>query len=174
MLIVKYHKNLTIDEGVTLTASRVNDLTYKKGMYLCVMGELVNNGSISMTARGTYNQEGENVYLWKNINNTYEYVPAEGGKGGEGIRTTKNQYIPGKSGENGTLRATGGGGSGTSNASDGTPVSISGSGAKGTSYSGGSGGGGADSNSYGYTKTAANAEPNGGAGRGCRLIQRIN
>ena len=170
MLIVKYHKNLTIDEGVTLTASRVNDLTYKKGMYICVLGNIYNNGNISMTARGTYNQEGENVYLWKNIDNTYEYVPAEGGKGGEGIRTTKNQYIPGKSGENGTLRATGGGGSGTSNASDGTPVSISGSGAKGTSYSGGSGGGGADSNSYGYTKTAANAEPNGGAGRRCGLI----
>lgn len=30
-----------------------------------------------MTARGTYNQEGENVYLWKNLDGSYEYVPAK-------------------------------------------------------------------------------------------------
>ena len=36
-LVVKYHKNLTIDEGVTVTANTVNNLTYKKGMYLCVL-----------------------------------------------------------------------------------------------------------------------------------------
>lgn len=84
MLVVKYHKNLKIDEGVTLTASTALDeegneteLTYKKGMYICVMGDIINRGNISMTARGTYNQEGENVYLWKNLDNSYEYVPAE-------------------------------------------------------------------------------------------------
>lgn len=44
MLIVKYHKNLKVDEGVTLTASTAVDengddleLTYKKGMYICVL-----------------------------------------------------------------------------------------------------------------------------------------
>lgn len=36
-LVVKYHNNLVIDEGVTVTANTVNDLTYKKGMYLCVL-----------------------------------------------------------------------------------------------------------------------------------------
>lgn len=81
MLVVKYHKNLTINAGVTVTATAVGNLTYKKGMYLCVMGNLTNNGTITMTARGTYNQAGENVYLWKNvawsnIANKYEYVPA--------------------------------------------------------------------------------------------------
>ena len=78
---MKYHGNLTVDKGVTITANRVNDLTYKKGMYLCVLGDIYNNGNISMTARGTYNQEGENVYLWKNIDSSYEYVPAVGGAG---------------------------------------------------------------------------------------------
>lgn len=29
-----------------------------------------------MTARGTYNCEGEDVYLWQNTDSTYEYVPA--------------------------------------------------------------------------------------------------
>lgn len=76
-LVVKYHGNLTIDEGVTVTANTSDGLTYKKGMYLCVLGDIKNNGNISMTARGTYNQEGENVYLWKNIDNSYEYVPAD-------------------------------------------------------------------------------------------------
>lgn len=63
-LVVKYHGNLTIDKGVTVTASTSLDaegnetnLTYKKGMYLCVLGDIINNGEISMTARGTYNQE---------------------------------------------------------------------------------------------------------------------
>jgi len=78
MLVVKYHKNLTVEKGITLTASMNNNLTYKKGMYICVMGDLKNNGTISMTARGTYNQAGEDVYLWKNTDNTYEYVPALG------------------------------------------------------------------------------------------------
>ncbi len=36
MLFVKYHGNLTIDKGVTLTVATVNGLTYKKGMYVCV------------------------------------------------------------------------------------------------------------------------------------------
>ena len=36
-LVVKYHGNLTVDRGVTLTANTVNDLTYKKGMYVCVL-----------------------------------------------------------------------------------------------------------------------------------------
>ena len=76
MLVVKYHKDLTIDKGVKLTANTVNGQTYKKGMFICVLGNTYNNGEITMTARGTYNCEGENVYLWKNVDNTYEYVPA--------------------------------------------------------------------------------------------------
>lgn len=75
-LAVKYHKNLTINSGVTVTATAVSNLTYKKGMLLCVMGNITNNGTISMTARGTYNQAGENVYLWKSADETFEYVPA--------------------------------------------------------------------------------------------------
>ena len=44
MLVVKYHKNLTINEGVTLTASMADNstLTYKKRKYLCVLVKLEN------------------------------------------------------------------------------------------------------------------------------------
>lgn len=114
-LIVKYHKNLTIDKGVTVTATNVSNLTYKKGMYLCVMGELVNNGTISMTARGTYNVAGENVYLWKNNDSSYEYVPASGAAGLSAINpwASMGQQYRGKTGNAGTARRTGSGGQGS-------------------------------------------------------------
>ena len=122
MLVVKYHKNLTINPGVTVTATAVNNLTYKKGMYICVMGDLYNNGTITMTARGTYNQAGENVYLWKNMAwaneaSKYEYVPASGAVGAASAALPRyvgreSQYRVGYAGGSGTARRTGGGGSG--------------------------------------------------------------
>jgi len=128
MLVVKYHKDLTIDKGVTLTPT-----TRKKGMYICVLGDTYNKGNISMTARGAI-AEGQNVYLWKNIDNSYEYVPKLGAGGGAGVSSSS-----GNVGKTGTNRQTAGGGSG---ASRGTRPKPGGSGGAGTSYSGGSGGGG--------------------------------
>ena len=145
MLVVKYHKNLTINSGVTITATTVSNLTYKKGMYLCVMGTLENNGEISMTKRGTYNCAGENVYLWKNTDDTFEYVPANGASG------VSNNTV----GKNGVGRQTGGGAGGkVETVYGGTGGASSG----GTSYSGGSGGGGTT------RASAGNAAGNGGAG----------
>ena len=45
-----------------------------------------------MTSRGTYNLAGENVYLWKNEDGSFEYVPAVGGAGGSAAtsRSTGN------------------------------------------------------------------------------------
>ena len=177
MLIVKYHKNLTINEGVTLTANThtttINsanyELTYKKGMYIHVSGTLTNNGTISMTARGTYNQKGENVYLLKNSNGIFEYVPAIGGTGATSetyYSTGAERDVPGKSGTNGINRQTGGGGSGSLDQGDTSYkfYAVSGAGASGTSYSGGSGGGGFSVNYRNGTHKANSASPNGGAG----------
>ncbi|MCI8621402.1 MAG: hypothetical protein HFJ50_06760 [Clostridia bacterium] len=78
------------------------------------MGELENRGTITMTARGTYNQVGENVYLWKNINDTFEYVPAVGGAGAPARNVSTYSTgigYGGVQGTNGTARSTGGGGS---------------------------------------------------------------
>ncbi len=165
-LVVKYHKNLTINEGVTLTAKQVDNLTYKKGMYICVLGDIHNNGTISMTARGTYNQAGEDVYLWKNINDTYEYVPAVGGAGAKGAYISGGpvgQSAQGNEGGKSTiLRGTGGGGSGTVAIYNTT--AISGKGSAGTSYSGGSGSGGVYYSNTSGTATSSDAGENGGAG----------
>ncbi len=172
MLVVKYHKNLTINSGVTVTANRSGNYTYKKGMYLCVMGKLTNNGTISMSARGTYNQAGENVYLWKNENSSFEYVPAVGGAGAAARNIScysTSQARAGETGGTGTNRGTGGGGSG---GLWGHYVVFynAGGGAAGTSYSGGSGGAGVyrwinwNEKLAESTYAASNAKPNGGAG----------
>ena len=168
MLVVKYHKNLTIDEGVTITATNVSNLTYKKGMYLCVLGDLVNNGTISMTARGTYNCAGENVYLWKNNNNSYEYVPSEGAKGLSAYRIGTSYVKKGVNGNNGINRATGGGGQGAAitNGNNGSYNSYIGASTGGTSYAGGNASGGmvrcnSAALAASYTQASATAGGNG-------------
>lgn len=166
MLIVKYHKNLTIDSGVTVTASTYsNGLTYKKGMYLCVMGELVNNGTISMTARGTYNAPGENLYLWKNNDSTFEYVPQNGAAGVPAKRPHYNG-VSGVKGNDGTNRGTGSGGQGASiiNTNNNAHGSYIGASTGGTTYSGGNGTGGmvrCNSSALGASSTAATTTKGG-------------
>lgn len=126
MLILKFHKSLTINSGITLIPQ-----VRKKGMVIYVAGTLINNGKISMTARGA-SATGQDVYLYND-----EYVPAIGGNGGKGVKGQVNGNI----GINGTKRSTGGGGAGASMRAN----TTGGNGGSGTSYSGGTGGGGASS-----------------------------
>lgn len=177
MVILKVNGNLTINEGVTLTACK-SDSGYggPKGLFIYCTGTLTNNGTISMTARGA-RAEGQNVYLWENKDGSYEYVPAVGAKGAE-KQQSSGSIQSGKNGEDGTGRQTGGGGSGAAkrySASSGTR--LSGKGGNGTSYSGGSGGGavcardsaeGKDGNENGGAggKGISNYSANYGAGGG--------
>jgi flagellar basal body-associated protein FliL len=164
-LIVKYHKNLKIESGGNITSQ-----VRKKGMYICVNGTLNNYGTISMTARGAI-AAGQNVYLYKNDNNTYAYVPAVGASGGGRVYRSSDGETNGIKGGNGTNRQTGGGGSGSA-CRWASATSYSGAGAAGTSYSGGSGGGGCSARNSGswYADSAA---ANGGAG-GNGLTRRDN
>lgn len=178
MLIVKYNKNLTIDKGVTLTANTTTDtinntkgLCCKKGMYIYVNQTLTNNGLITMTARGTVNEAGENVYLWKNTDNSYEYIPAVGGAGAGRVKRNTDGLTGGATGGTGTNRRTGGGGSGAASRWA-TATSYSGAGAAGTSYSGGTGGGGCSAR-LGGTFYGGNGAANGGAG-GAALTKKEN
>ena len=109
MIVLKVNGNLTVDEGAKLTAYASKDgYGGPKGMTIYCTGTLTNNGTISMTARGA-KAEGQNVYLWKNPDNIFEYIPAIGGNG-----FYKIGWNNGNNGENGQKRATGGGGSGSS------------------------------------------------------------
>lgn len=155
-IVVKVNGNLTINSGTTVTAYGSN-YGGPKGMLIYVTGTLTNNGIVTMTARGA-KALGQNVYLWKNEDGSYEYVSASGGSGGASVYNGRSQHqnpTIGKNGANGVNRATGGGGSGGAvggyyNAAN------SGSGSAGTAYSGGSGGGGS------FASTAENASYNGG------------
>lgn len=136
MLIVKYHGNLTVEENVVLTAA-----VRKKGMYICVLGDLVNNGEITMTAKGADVEEGQDVYLWKNIDSSYEYVPANGA---EGLEAFQPMYTrKGNVGNEGTGRQTGSGGQGSAiiNGLQGSTGSWVGKSTGGNSYAGGNGSG---------------------------------
>lgn len=146
-VVLKVEGDLTINSGVTLTSVKSSGgYGGPKGLIVYCTGTLTNNGTINMTARGG-KAVGENVYLWKNSDNSYEYIPAAGGAGGAEV-FNKN----GLAGSAGSSRGTGGGGSGGSDWTGRTQGSYSGAGGKGTSYSGGAGGGGANITTGGQTQ----------------------
>lgn len=139
MIVLKVNGDLTIGQGATLTsyASKTGH-GGPKGMMIYCTGTLTNNGTISMSARGAY-AEGQNVYLWKNSDGSYEYVPKDGASGANRVgKTGGSSYwrIKGTNGSAGTQRQTGGGGSGAVGAPEQT-TAYSGAGAAGTSYCGG-------------------------------------
>ncbi len=153
-VVLKVEGDLTIDEGVTLTALG-SAYGGPKGLVIYCTGTLTNNGTITMTARGA-KAVGENVYLLKNKNTeeTFEYIPAYGGAGAGAVGGKK---LNGKTGGSAPYRGTGGGGSGGVGNNGGS----SGAGASGTSYSGGTGGGGAG---YGGSAGGKAGSANGGSG----------
>ena len=172
MVVLKVNGDLTINEEAKLTAyASKNGYGGPKGMMIYCTGTLTNNGTISMTARGA-KAEGQNVYLWKNSDNSYEFVPAVGASGASRAIISASGFWGGRfstagiSGNNSINRQTAGGGSGAAicHGDSGRYTSISGAGTNGTSYSGGTGGGAAlgDINYSSYTAEAGTI--NGGKG----------
>ncbi len=145
MVVVKVNGNLTIDENVTVTAYN-SSYGGPKGMLLYVTGDIINKGTISMTARGA-KAKGQNVYLWKNTNGSCESIDATGGKGGASYDSRSlvtTVVVNGKKGNNGISRRTGGGGTGSGRSYLNIGHIVIGQGGRGTSYSGGSGSGAAN------------------------------
>ncbi len=154
MVIVKVKGDVTVASGVTVAPYYDTNYGGPKGFTLYVTGKLENNGTID-NSHGA-KAVGQNVYLWKNADGTYEYVPAEGAAGG--ARQTGG-YKPGNPGVAGIDRQTGGGGSGSRPNTGGS----SGAGGSGTSYSGGAGGG-LVYQGTGGSGVAGNGSSEGGAG----------
>lgn len=147
--------NLTINAGQILIPS-----VRKLFTVLYVTGNLICNGSISMTARGanhsgTGDSGGTTAAVDIRIGTgtfgavTNPQIPAAGGSGGTAVVASNNGTVGG-SGSNG---GTGGGGAGQAFSSG-----TSGAGAAGTCFSAGSGGGGTSGG------TAGSAVANGGKG----------
>lgn len=166
MLILIYHGNLTINKDVT-----ISPLARKRGMTIYVEGTLINNGNISMTARGAV-AIGQDIYLYKSNNGTYEYIPANGMNGGNGVITYGTTFYYGYNGANGISRKTGGGGAGGARSGSGATnrYGTGGNGAYGTSYSGGAAGGaGIATYEYTHPKGENGADNGGKGGKGIAL-----
>ncbi len=90
MAVLKCDGNLVVNGTITTStysttvSGVVGDVTKIKGLLIYCSGELTNNGKISQTARGTYNTEGEDIYLWSNGVYDDYIVPAVGASGGAG------------------------------------------------------------------------------------------
>jgi hypothetical protein len=163
--------DLTINSGAELRPP-----SRKLFTVVYVTGDLVCNGTISMTSRGANHSgvgssEGsttaEDILI---ATGTFSgvvdpKVPASGGAGGAGVLAGSNANFDGINGSAGSLGGTGGGGSGGTFGTNAT----SGAGANGTSFSGGAGGGGI----VVVTNVSATAESggaNGGKGGDPTLI----
>lgn len=96
-VVLKVNGDLTINENVTLTSVKSSSgYGGPKGMIIYCTGKLINNGTISMTARGA-KAEGQNVYLWKNRNDgSYEVVPKIGASGGTAVTGTSGNNASGR------------------------------------------------------------------------------
>lgn len=137
-LVLKYWGNLQINHGVLFTPQ-----VPKRGMVVFVMGNLLNRGTISMTAKST-NAVGQDVMLWKNSDGTFEYVPGEVNNGAP--RQTHAARGGGKPGLPGGIaigRSCGGGGTGSIfSGADSSSTQIAGRGGNSSSWGGGGGSGG--------------------------------
>ena len=81
-VVFKVLGDLTIKQGVTLS-SVTSSLGGPKGFIIYCAGKIQNDGEITMSKNGAF-AKGENIYLFKNSNETFEFVPAIGGNGGRG------------------------------------------------------------------------------------------
>lgn len=149
--------DLTINSGLTFIPP-----VRKLFTAIYVAGNLVVNGSISMTSRGanhsgTGNSGGYTAPAAIRLRSNGETIPASGG-GGAG-RNTGGNNSDGSNGGTAT-RGTGGGGSGGHKYKNTSNNYGGGGGAAGTSFSGGAGGGG---NDY-FTQNGGDGVANGGSG----------
>jgi hypothetical protein len=156
--------NLTINSGQTFIPTKRKLFTV-----VYVTGNLVCNGTISMTGRGanhsgTGNSGGYTAPVDILIGSgtfgavTNPQIPASGGAGAAGFTTSSGVSQGYNNGTAGSSGGTGGGGSGVSYSPTHYPT-TSGAGTAGTCFSGGSGGGAASDLLNGFDAT-----PNGGKG----------
>ena len=166
MCIRIFHGNLTIGENILFAPP-----TRTKGMFILVKGNLINNGTISMTARGSVASiPSGNVVIWQGA-----AIPATGAAGAPsaGGTASVNTSYSGSAGSNGStvgVRGAGGGGSGGARKYGSASNSVSsGIGWNGTAWSGGSGGGG----EIGWNQTPT-ISPDATSSSGGLAVLRIN
>ena len=101
-VVLKVNGNLLVKEGVTVT-SISGDYGGPKGMVIYCTGNIQNEGSINMNGKGAYSN-GQNVFLYKNSNGNYEFIPKYGANGGAGVSQGSAGLTCGCTGKNGVGR----------------------------------------------------------------------
>ena len=142
-VVLKVNGDLTINTNNVLTSCKSdNGYGGPKGLFIYCSGTIINNGEISMTERGSI-ASGEEIYLWKNADETYEIIPAFGAPRLEENIPSSGTNI-GVQGNNATGRGTGSGGQGgyLTNGNNGSSNSYMGASSSGKTYAGGNGAGG--------------------------------
>jgi hypothetical protein len=143
MCIRIFHGNLTVDSGQTLQPSKRT-----RGFFVFVKGNLVNNGEISMTARGSSAPAPDfDVPIWGTavIPKLGQIGASPADTGNRGSNFGVHGQSPDEQSITLPVRGTGGGGAGGARRAGSTSTYrvISGGGGQGTAWSGGGGGGGA-------------------------------
>jgi hypothetical protein len=146
--IVRVVGDLTINSGVTVTT-----LARKLGLCLYVTGNLIVNGTLTMTARGAnHSATGSNIMPYGlKVSNTAVNGTVSATGGAAKSKTFASANAAGDTGNTGSGLASGGGGTG--GGFTGTSTS-----AAGTCFSGGGGGGAS------YLSSSTDVQSNGGQG----------
>jgi len=77
--VLKVNGDLTLDTGYTLTSIK-SGTAVGKGLFVYCTGTATINGTVNMSGV-TCTAEGQNVYLWKNRDGSFEYIRKNGGDG---------------------------------------------------------------------------------------------
>ena len=150
MIMIRFEGGLTINNGVTLRLAE-----RKRGLVIYVEGDFTNNGTISMTQRGSCNVTSQAITLLVNRGTTYSLL--NGGSGGHGMDVNLGSaYLRGYGGAGGAGTSYSGGAGGGGGAGDGSwpntwpngeiGSSIGGAGGNGSGFPMGSLGGGGGGN----------------------------
>lgn len=143
--VVRTYDNFTIGKGHTVTPTN-----RCKGLYLNILGDLIVNGTLSMTARGAA-APGKFVGIHIGRRTIFFDATADSWNPGQDLYVINK--VGGLGNRPGTGGACAGGGKGAA-----VGIGVGGNGAAGTSFSGGSGGGG------GCGKQGGAGASNGGTG----------
>ena len=71
-VVLKVNGNLTLDSGYTLTSVK-SGTAVGKGLFIYCTGTATINGTVNMSGV-TYSAGGQDVFLWKNRDGSFEYV----------------------------------------------------------------------------------------------------
>ena len=76
-VVLKVNGNLTLDSGYTLTSVK-SGTAVGKGLFIYCTGTATINGTVNMSGV-TCSAEGQDVFLWKNRDGSFEYIRKNGG-----------------------------------------------------------------------------------------------